>query len=331
VATEYTTALNTKYAAMTADDRASSIQSDFMTKLLVIAKKSINLACDQASPKVPSPFSGSALTDQDDGNGPYIFLCRDNNQNIGSILGAYEGDRLFWFRHPGGADGDKWATSTAAHEMGHLRSLRHSHTSIRAITYVNGAANTATNLVGPYVNGNPLDHDPVDAYRCLMGYLRPLDATHCAMCQLSLRLYDRVAISKDGNYRDEIMKTEGPVNLAVLTVDASNNVTLTQITAAVPLSLAGHQTVDIMAVGPEVPYTNRGGNNVKGRVNMTDVPRGEANMWSRSGQAGAVSITEVGKEGIFARYRVKATAKGTVTLTFRNGKNPTASCTINVT
>jgi hypothetical protein len=127
------------------------------------------------------------------------------------------------------------------------------------------------------------------------------------------------------------MKKEGPVTVARLSVDAAHNVTITQVTATIPLALASHQSADIMVVGPEVTYATRNGGTPKGRVNMTDVPSDEAGKWTLTGAAGAVTIAEQNAGGEYARYRVTANAAGTVTVQFRNGKDPTASCVFQVT
>jgi hypothetical protein len=338
VAIAYTPRLATAFAGagVLAKDIPGAITGTYQAKLLQIAKQAVSLACSQASPVIPDPFTGNAQTKQDDGNGPYMFLCRDGiagvpPSNIGTVLGAYEGDRLFWFRNPGGPSGGTWATSTCAHELGHLRSLRHSHTSAAGATFSSGGTNTVINLVGPYVNGNPMDHDPLDAYHCLMGYLRQLDSDHCAMCQLSLRFYDRVAIQKAGNYKETLMKTEGPVTLVQVAIDAAQNITLTPVGPATALSLASSQSVDIMAVGPETAFQNRSGNNNKGRVNLSDVPKDEGGKWNIGGQVGAITITEIDANRATARYRVTAAGVGIATLQYRNGKDPTAACLFAVT
>ena len=89
-----------------------------------------------------------------------------------------------------------YATSTCAHEFGHVKSLRHAHTNALPVWYIGPGAPVQTLLVDPNNNNQPLDHDSKDAFACLMSYTRPINAEPCGFCALSMRFYDRVEIQK---------------------------------------------------------------------------------------------------------------------------------------
>lgn len=314
------------YPDATAAARRRRLQNEMFTKIETAAKRAIAAACAQSPGNVPDPSSGSARTKQDDGNGLFMFLCRD--PKVGSTLGAYIGDRIFWMQKPTGANAENRATSTCAHEFGHVRSLRHAHTGGEFASYVIGGAGTNTFIVDPASNNNPIDHDGRDAYACLMSYTRPIDAEPCGLCSLSMRFYDRVEIQKTGAFREEILRRYGPVSLATFADDGAGNITLTEVGASIALNSATHQEVEIMALGPEIEFVQRSGPPAqKGRVNMSNYPAG-AGTW-RATPGGRVSLAWAGSD-TFIRIKVRALAPGAVTLTYRQGGDPTASVTINV-
>ena len=286
------------------------------------AREAIKRACSDAG--IPDPSAGDARTDQRDGNGMFMFLCKD--PRVGSVLGAYIGDRIFWMQRPSGGNGTAMATSTCAHEFGHVKSLRHAHTRVEVVWLMGGGMPTQTMLVNPNFNNQPLDHDSKDAYACLMSYTRPIDAEPCGFCALSMRFYDRVEIQKQNRYRDEIIERSGPVTMVQYTLSGVNHL-LTPITGPIALDSSVNQSVDILAVGPEVDYITRGGTAMKGRVNMVVYPRDET-PWRRNNNRIGVAYQGTGTH--LVRMRVTANSPGVATVTYRTGKNPSGSVTFNI-
>ncbi len=289
------------------------------------ARRAIAEACQAAG--IADPSSGDARRKQDDGNGLFMFLCKD--PRVGSVLGAYIGDRIFWMRKPSGANGTAMATSTCAHEFGHVKSLRHAHTGGDWGFFAAAGAATADAryIIDPRSNNNPLDHDARDAFACLLSYTRPVTAEPCGLCALGMRFFDRVEIQKSTRFRNEIIERMGPLTAVTYSQNRSGQVILREIGGPIALDSSTNQTAFIMALGPDIAYTTRGGSNRTGRVNMTGIPKGEA-RWTRSNSH--VGLAYVGSGTTFLRIRVTARSPGTSVVTYRNGRDPSISVTFNV-
>jgi hypothetical protein len=215
---------------------------------------------------LPNPAAGDSQSKQNDPHGAFMFVCHDASPT--TVLGSYDGDRMFWFCRPA-ANPVPNATSTGAHEFAHLRSIRHAITEDRQYNFTPlGAAAKTLYLFNPR-NGNIFhhDHDGRDAMACLQAYTRPLNAEPCGFCALCLRFYDRTAIQRAANYKSEIDQRFGPAILAQITGGGAGN-TLVECTGG-NLNLAVGATLDLVALGPETNYTDRGGNNADGRLNLT--------------------------------------------------------------
>ena len=196
-------------------------------------REAIKQAC--ADEGIDDPSAGNARKDQRDGNGMFMFLCKD--PRVGSVLGAYVGDRIFWMRKADPPNSAAKSTSTCAHEFGHVKSLRHAHTNTDAGWYMTApAAPTQTIYINPHVNNQPIDHDAKDAFACLMSYTRPIDAEPCGLCALSMRFYDRVEIQKGNRFQDEILERSGPVTIATYSTSGAGDVVLTPVPGPIPLS-----------------------------------------------------------------------------------------------
>ena len=184
------------------------------------------------------------------------------------------------------------------------------------------AAAPTIRLVDGDVDSATPDHDQNDAYACLMGYTRHLQAEPCAVCRLALRFYDRVAIQKAGNYRDEIMAGLSPVTIARFQVLGG----VKEFSETIPATLVAGTPLRVAALGPEKEFTTRSGTKFKGRVNITaahDTP--VPSLWSAS-PAGKVSLAVAG--GLLTITWVSG-GNVNVTVTYKNG-SLTASITFKV-
>ncbi len=270
-----------------------------------------------------SRFNAQPMTWQNDRAGCFMQMAR--TMPGASTLGSYFGDRCFWMVRPSGGSGDDYLTSTTAHEFGHLKSLRHSHTSSEACR-IDGA-NRA--VIGARRNDRPMDHDGKDAYACLMGYTRALDAELCGMCLLSMRFFDRVQIQQAGNYKDEIVDLHGPVGFytaqdAPLRYDS--------LDPATRYAIPNGQLFDISILGPEVQQTSRSGGNPRYRANFTAWPRDEAPFSvERVGGGGNATVTLHEVDRTTAYATITATHVGDVNIHYRRNQNTTAVLQLRVT
>lgn len=147
---------------------------------------------------------------QNDTPGLNVFLCEDLHRTS-TALGMYLGEREFFMVTRG--DG----TVTFTHEMGHALYLRHA-----LIRF-----DTSNNVTDDLFNDNWLDHDQGDAVVCAMAYENDYYGANgakkrasgavewhfCSVCALTLRFYDRVAMSDKKAYRDLIYSTFEPIRL----------------------------------------------------------------------------------------------------------------------
>jgi len=245
--------------------------------------------------------------------------------------GTYAGDRIFWFgRHDkmGANDGARNASlsSTASHEFGHLKSLRHSHTSTDRIK-VDG---TNYRIVASLSNDRPADHDGKDAYACLMSYTRDLRAELCGMCSLSMRFYDRVKIQKDGlagNYHEEIVDSHGPATM-VRYLSAGGT---WQYRSENAKTVSVGDEIYLSVLGPVQAQTGRSGTSSNFRMNLSEWPRDEANKWTIAATGGgAVSASWHAAGTASAKLVIEATSAGTVTIQYRNGKTTSANYVLTI-
>lgn len=295
---------------------AGMSEDDAFTRVESFARRAIAKGCMDAG--IPNPDSAPAKAKQTDGNGLFLFMCKCTE--MGGTLGAYFGDRMFWFRKP---DDDPVlnATSTCAHEFAHLKSIRHSYTSGPYLK-VDG---TRTRIIDALRNCQMLDHDGKDAYACLQAYTRPYDAQPCAMCALALRFWDRVEIQKQARYRQKLLDRHGAV-IPARVRKVGGVYEIVSVAGAYNLSINGFAY--FLALGPETPYDGRGLPNQKGRVNLSFAPRGEGTYWNSNNAC--VQIREVGHNADVRALEVKGISAGTAVITYRSGKTPTTSVTVNV-
>ncbi len=315
------------------------------------ARAAIRLACSQTPAPgggtLPDPSAGAARDQQSDGNGLYMFLCRDAR----SFLGAYVGDRIFWMAkrqfQPTDALDIEDVTFTAAHEFGHVKSLRHSHTATRAVNFTDAGGNAYVLQVSHPNNGNvfPIDHDGRDAFECIMSYsatsMTNNDSTMagpCGLCALSMRFYDRVEIQKAANYRNEIQRTYGPASF-VLHTGTGAALALAEQAAGATITLrlgnAAQRSAELLVLGAEQSISRLGGTPLRCRPNIillggTTIASQFTRTADPSTPNARVDLAFRGSGTPLLRVRVTATARGLVTLTFRNGLDPTASIRIQV-
>jgi hypothetical protein len=295
------------------------------TRVENLAKRIIRHACGAAAPPI-NPAPGDD-TGQDNDVGLFMMFCKLSAQLTDfAAAGAYLGDRMFWFAQQASP---ATTTSTTAHELGHALYLRHSHTVRPVVHYTDttGATDDIC-LADGRSNNNLADHDQDDAFACLMSYTRPATAQPCGLCALTLRMYDRVAVQRSGQYRNEIMEGLRPVTLVHFIPDPAPPAAPAQpvhsLDERLPPELHLNRTMDLMAVGPETPFTDRAGTNWNGRTNVSCAADNPASLWSASG-AGGATVAMVGDN----RARVTGTRLGRVTVSYRNGEL-TASMTFEV-
>lgn len=293
------------------------------TRLKTFARKAISHACGHSN--IPDPDHDDNKPTQADGTGLCMFLCMTTAI---STLGSYMGDRIFWMRKPSGGSGVQKATSTCAHEFGHVRSLRHAITA-RGGVGVGKAYEDATNarvvrVFDPEANCQILDHDGDDNYACLMAYSRPITAEPCALCALSMRFYDRVEIQKNGRYRNEIIESIGPVRILQIRQVGGND-RLFDVTGSTVNGASG-TTIELIAAGPETDFTTRSGENLKGVTNLTRMQKGET--WTSAG-AGGVTESTVDWGSAGKKRSCSLTGAGDKVVTFRFG-NESAEVTLRV-
>lgn len=300
---------------------ATLSQGDAMTRVESFARRAIAKGCMDAG--IPNPDSAFAKAKQADGNGLFMFMCKCTE--MGGILGAYFGDRMFWFRKP---DNDPVlnATSTCAHEFAHLKSIRHSYTSGPYLNFVSGGTTTYTRIIDALRNCQMLDHDGKDAYACLQAYTRPYDAQPCAMCALALRFWDRVEIQKQARYRQKLLDRHGAVIPAAVRNLGGGNFDIIPLTG--PVNMGVNNFLYLLALGPETAYDGRGLPNQRGRLNFSFAPRGEGTYWTAS--SACVQISPVNHNADVQALQVKGVSPGTAVITYRSGKNPTTSVTVNI-
>lgn len=290
-------------------------------------KTAVQNACTSLA--IPFPGAGDFQTKQHDPNGAYMFVCHDASPT--SVLGSYDGDRMFWFCRPSDNPVAN-ATSTGAHEFAHLRSIRHSITDWNAYTWTPAAGppTKSVSLFGPR-NGNIFqhDHDGCDAFACLQAYSRPLTAEPCGFCALCLRFYDRTAIQQTANYKTEIdrryrMSGSPPVAsnpiLAQISGGAANSRgnALQELTG-LQINLPIGSTADVVALGPEVQFTDRWNPQTDGRLNMTfyrpQPSTGNGfNGWRIHGGHASIAVARDETTGVCVR--VTATSSGTSRLAY---------------
>lgn len=307
----------------------------------VLARNIITHTCAAMNPPLESPDSANGKK-QKEPDGSYIMLIRAPSPTD-TTLGVSFGDRMFWFVNrrpsptattPEQIEADRRdaignTTSTCAHEMGHSLYLRHSHTSYstRAKYRVMGhaahpAAAPTIQLVDGSIGNAIQDHDQEDALACLMGYTRHLQSEPCALCRLALRFYDRVAIQRNANYRDQILSGLAPVTIVRAQVLGG----ALDLSEAFPATLGAGATWYAAALGPEKAFRNRSGQNLKGRVNITtahDTP--VPSLWSAA-PAGKVTLAIAGG---YLKITRASGGNVNVTVTYRNG-SLTASITFRV-
>jgi hypothetical protein len=258
---------------------------------------------------VPSLVTGDPQTDQRDGNGCGMLMIKNGNP-IGP-LGAYFGDRCFWFQAPAGvANPVDWATSTCSHEFAHLKSIRHSFTSSRRVQEGPiGVVSPEVELGDPTSNVYELDHDGRDANACLQSYLRPLTAEPCGVCALNLRFYDRKKMQEAGQFKGGIDRRLGPATFFEIYSDGGV-AKITAVGGAVTLAVG--RTMGICALGPQINYTVREGTNHVGRHNLSYYRDPVTNnFWSKWGFSNNGKITVApNAAGAFSRIVVTASVAG---------------------
>jgi len=274
-----------------------------MARLEHMTNRIIRHACTQVAPPVnPDPTVDTA---QDRDWGLFMMFCKLSAPLTDfSAAGAYIGDRIFWFAQQSSAAS---TTSTAAHELGHALYLRHSHTDRTRVNYVDaGGAASQITLVDGLDNNNMADHDQNDAFACLMSYTRPVTANPCGGCTLTVRFYDRVAVARD--FANEMASGLSAARIVQRRVVGGNP----QLNETIP-NLPLNNTMDVLALGRLTPYTDRAGNNLQGRANISCLGQPPLSAWSKSG-AGDVSFTVVANN----RIRVRGTRRGAVAVTYQH-------------
>ncbi|MGI9013134.1 MAG: hypothetical protein ACR2GY_02680 [Phycisphaerales bacterium] len=282
-----------------------------------VSRRCIRHACGQLVPAInPVPLDD---TNQNNLPGHFVVLLRMPNPNPYPAVGAYIGDRIYWFGRQGSS---ALTTTTFSHELGHALYFRHSHTQRTDVNYTDAAGNAAViELTDGRRNNNIYDHDQVDAHACLMSYTRPLTAEPCAMCALTARMFDRVEIARRNRFGDESMAGLSPARIVVVTTGAAGAAAgaaagLPQLNETIPNLPNGNQMA-LMAVGPQRAFTDRGGNANQGRVNMSGSADNPGSLWTQAG-AGRVTITPIGGGNgrPHNRVRITGTRVGAVTVTF---------------
>lgn len=281
-----------------------------------MAKAIIRHGCGQVNPAInPTP---DVDTQQDNLPGLFMVLYKLSAPLPGGVIGSSFGNRSFWFAQGSSVTDTTW---TVTHELGHSLYLRHSHTDqSNFFNYRDsGGAVTSVNLVRPGSNNNVADHDQADAFNCIMAYTSPVNASPCGMCALTLRFYDRVAVTSA--FRNTVFDGQRQAHVVELGV-VGGNAQLDETVTSISLSAANPKA--LLAVSRVTPYVTRGGTNQKGVVNMTSQGAPPLSAWTKSG-AGDVSLSIVN-----GQLRARPTRAGQVTLNFSlNGV--TASATFNVT
>ncbi|MFZ2873570.1 MAG: hypothetical protein WAZ94_03720 [Phycisphaerales bacterium] len=284
-------------------------------------RRAIRQACTGFS--LPDPGAGDAQTKQHDGNGAYMFLA--HNTRPMTFLGAYTGDRMFWFSRPPDSPSAN-ATSTGAHEFAHLRSIRHSFTRTDSYSFTdNGGTNKSIEVINPR-NGNIFhhDHDGHDAFACLQAYTRPLNAEPCGLCALCLRFYDRTVMQQAANYKREIDQRYGTPILAAVTDSGGSATnagdTLNECTGGT-LNLAIGATVDVLALGPEFRFTDRGGTASDGRLNLTwyrpqPITGNGFSHWSKNNNRCGFAVARDRTSGVCVRLTGASAGDCVVSCTF---------------
>jgi hypothetical protein len=287
---------------------------------------------------LPNPGAGDNQTKQHDPHGAFMFVCHDASPT--SVLGSYDGDRMFWFCRPTNNPVAN-ATSTGAHEFAHLRSIRHAITDSDTYNFtpLAGAAKNIDLFNPRNDNVFHLDHDGRDAFACLQSYRRPLNAEPCGFCALLLRFYDRTEIQKVANYKAEIdhryrMSGDPPVTGAVILAritGAGAGNTLVECTGG-NINLAVGSTVDLVALGPEVNYTDRGGTNADARLNLTwyrpqPITGNGFGLWTKQNNRCSWGIQRDQTSGVCVRLTAVSAGTCRIDHAFDGA---TVSCTITV-
>jgi len=207
----------------------------------------------------------------------------------------------------------------------------------------------------PDSNDQIIDHDQTDAFDCTMSYtcarrtFAPPSPPHnsgvpdfCAVCNLTLRFYDRVELQRAANHGNQIMNGQTQVSIAQATLagstwtlrEAGADGRLPNLTKAAGAS----HSYEVMAVGREFPPPlNMAALASKARLNLSFASTGAGTpFWTQeSTDGGHVILSAVQGPNAYGvvmdnRVRVTGDSPGTVTLKFsRNGL--TASATIGVT
>jgi hypothetical protein len=278
-----------------------------------LSRRIIRNACGAVAPPLEDPRDNrrqrknNALRRRS--QGLYIVLFRLTAPDF-TAGGQYMGDRSFWLRR---RNHRHVTTSTCAHEMGHGFYLRHSHTAVPRdgdddmvqVTYVPAGGGAGGRIVliqghdGDYLE----DHDQADGFACLMSYARARDARPCGMCNLALRLYDRVAIQQPGRYRNRLMQGLSPLAIVRVETPAADQIRLSE---DLPNLNVG-QAIQVMAVGCSQPVTLMSGTAGHGRVNLS---RHRRARWRVTGAAWQLRPD---------RVRIRATGAGRIRINFTCG------------
>lgn len=278
-----------------------------------MALQFIDAACAAAAPPIVSPRNNLK---QEDSDGLFVFYCRKGTANVSGV-GAYFADRTFWFFEQGNIAA---TTSTCAHELGHAMYLRHSHTA-----RMNLQLQTTTGLVlGPLIpitvsdgesNNNLRDHDQNDAFACLMSYTRASSASPCGLCCLTLRMFDRIEITKESKYGKQCMSGLGPAIIVEYLPGAPDTA------SDVISNVAVGATIQLMCLGPQTAFTDRGGNARQGRINLSDGQKKDpVKLWSKSGPGRVdISVVKVDTDnGVLAHLLVTGRGAGNVNIKWSN-------------
>jgi len=272
-----------------------------------------------------------------------------NVRSLANLLGAAFGDRMFWFTngqlHP--SNTIELTTNTLSHEMGHAQYLRHGHTNgvigggggggdrgiwNGAAPLGGGAAPAPINFrfFSSQTNNQYRDHDQNDAYNCLMSYTpqRVSSIAPCAVCNLTLRFWDRVKIQSAAEYREEIMSGLEDAVIALVsnlvqTAGSSPSGTWTlrepslQVgggASRLPNVRVGNNII-VVAVSRQETYHSQSGPGTFGRINLSclDTNAASLGLWSQnSTNGGRVTFAVVGGN----RIRVTGASAGLVTIWF---------------
>ncbi|QOJ17570.1 MAG: hypothetical protein HRU76_08240 [Phycisphaeraceae bacterium] len=321
------------------------------------AQRAIALACGQTG--LPDPHTGKPRADQRDGNGFYVFLCK--NVRSPNTAGSYLGDRMFWgdvanpTLTPAAQRID--GTNTFAHEFGHARLLRHSHTDFRHNINFNDAGGVALGVISisqpnstsDDKNHFQRDHDGVDAFDCLMAYagftLDNADGTiksPCALCALWLRHFDRVQVQSAANYGNHLNARHGPAlfhqYVEVTTPAAGGNPasttrTVTAIADGGTVTVKRGRSIDLIVLGParSIPQVTPPARNYHGNlINLFESPLSTQFANAPITANARVSLAFRGANTPLVRIRVTGEREGDVRLTFRSGRDPTCQVIVRV-